>query len=43
MIFDSAPTARATTPAATQQIVPIETRVTTELIVDFLLEDMEEE
>jgi hypothetical protein len=41
MIFESAPAASATTPAATQQIVPIETRVTTELIVDFV--DMEEE
>ena len=29
------------TPAATQQIVPIETRVTTEAIVDFFV--MEEE
>jgi hypothetical protein len=43
MIFDSAPAASATTPAATQQMVPIETRVTTEVIVDFLLDDMEEE
>ena len=43
MIFDSAPIARATTPAAIQQLVPIETRVTTEAIVDFLLDDMEEE
>jgi hypothetical protein len=39
MIFPSAPAARATTPAAIQQMVPIETRVTTDLIV----EDMEEE
>ena len=43
MIFASAPAARATTPAAIQQMVPIETRVTTEVIVDFLLDDMEEE
>jgi hypothetical protein len=43
MIFDSAPMASATTPAATQQMVPIETRVITEVIVDFLLDDMEEE
>lgn len=43
MIFDSAPAARATTPAATQQMVPIDTRVTTEVIVDFALDDMEEE
>jgi hypothetical protein len=35
MIFDSEPLASATTPAAIQQIVPIATRVTTELIVDF--------
>ena len=43
MIFDSAPAARAITPAATQQMVPIETRVITEVIVDFALDDMEEE
>jgi len=30
------------TPAATQQIVPIETRVTTEAIVDFSFVAMEE-
>jgi hypothetical protein len=43
MIFPSEPAASATTPAATQQIVPIETRVTTELIVDFSVDVMEEE
>jgi hypothetical protein len=39
MYFASAPAANAITPAAIQQIVPIETRVTTDLIED----DMEEE
>ena len=43
MIFASAPAASAITPAAIQQIVPIETRVTTEVIVDFSVDDMEEE
>ena len=43
IIFDSAPAASATTPAATQQIVPIETRVTTDVIVDFSDAAMEEE
>ncbi|MEY4497871.1 MAG: hypothetical protein RLZZ364_1176 [Actinomycetota bacterium] len=43
MIFDSAPIASATTAAATQQIVPIDTRVTTEPIVDFSRGVMEEE
>jgi hypothetical protein len=43
MIFASTPAARATTPAASQQIVPIETRVTTDLIVDFSFVVMEEE
>jgi hypothetical protein len=43
MIFASAPAARAITPPAIQQIVPIETRVTTDLIFDLLLDDMEEE
>jgi hypothetical protein len=39
----SAPAASAITPAAIQQMVPIETRVTTDLIVEFLFEAMEEE
>jgi hypothetical protein len=43
MIFPSAPTARATTPAAIQQIVPNETRVTTDLIVEFEADVMKEE
>ncbi len=43
MIFASVPAASATTPAASQQMVPIETRVTTELIVDFSFAVMEEE
>jgi hypothetical protein len=41
MIFAIAPTAIATTAPATQQIVPIVTRVTTDAIVDFCF--MEEE
>ncbi len=40
-IFDSAPAASATTKAATQQIVPIATRVTTDLIVEFSDDVME--
>jgi hypothetical protein len=43
MILLSAPTARATTPAAIQQLVPIATRVTTDLIVELSLVVMEEE
>ncbi len=43
MIFASVPAASATTPAASQQMVPIETRVTTDLIVDFSFAVMEEE
>ena len=43
MYFASAPAASAITPAAIQQIVPIETRVTTDLIDEFSLDDMEEE
>jgi hypothetical protein len=34
MIFDSAPTAMATTPAASQQIEPRAIRVTTDLIFE---------
>lgn len=43
MILASAPAASATTPATTQQIVPIETRVTTDVIADFSDDVMEEE
>jgi hypothetical protein len=43
MILLSAPTAIAITPAAIQQTVPIETRVTTDVIVDLAARDMEEE
>jgi len=43
MILLSVPAAIAITPPAIQQIVPIETRVTTDLIVDFSLVVMEEE
>jgi hypothetical protein len=39
IIFESAPAARAMTPAATQQIVPIATRVTTDLIEDAMEEE----
>jgi hypothetical protein len=43
IIFDSAPDASATTPAATQHMVPIDTRVMTDVIVDLAARDMEEE
>ena len=43
MIFAIAPTAIATTVAAIQHMVPIETRVTTDVIVDLAARDMEEE
>jgi len=39
MIFASAFTAIATTPATNQQIVPIATRVTTDRIFDFMKEE----
>ena len=43
IIFASDPAASAITPATTQQIVPIETRVTTDVIVERDSDAMEEE